>query len=140
MVFALLLTGCGGGSNTEVSTGAGQVVLQTGDAVNDQIAKFELNISSITLTGVSPTATTANLLAKPAEVEFSHQAGTFEPLTLANLPPGTYNGATITVTGAEVVVINGATPTKVPATISSGTVTVTFANITVTYHAAVPEL
>jgi predicted small secreted protein len=132
VVFALLLTGCGGGSNNTVSTGAGQIVLQTGDAVNDQIAKFELNISSITLTGVSPTATTANLLAKPAEVEFSHEAGTFEPLTLANLPPGTYSGATISVTSAEVVVINGTTPTKVPATISSGTVTVTFPNITVT--------
>jgi predicted small secreted protein len=132
VVFALLLTGCGGGSKNTVSTGAGQIVLQTGDAVNDQIAKFELNISSITLTGVSPTATTANLLAKPAEVEFSHQAGTFEPLTLANLPPGTYSGATISVTSAEVVVINGTTPTKVPATISGGTVTVTFPNITVT--------
>jgi hypothetical protein len=132
VVFALLLTGCGGGSTHQVSTGAGQVILQTGDAVNDQIAKFELNISSITLTGVSPTTTTANLLAKPAEVEFSHQAGTFEPLTLANLPPGTYNGATITVTGAEVVVLNAGVPAKVPATISGGTVSVTFANITVT--------
>lgn len=133
VVFALLLTGCGGGSSiNQVSTGAGQVVLQTGDAVNDQIAKFELNISSITLTGVSPTATTSNLLAKPSEVEFSHEAGTFEPLTLANLPPGTYSGATITVTGAEVVVLNAGVPTKVPATISSGTVNVTFANITVT--------
>ena len=108
--------------------------------VNDQIAKFELNISSITLTGVSPTATTANLLAKPAEVEFSHEAGTFEPLTLANLPPGTYNGATITVTGAEVVVLNAGVPTKIPATISSGTVTVTFANVTVTTTPLVPEL
>ncbi|HEY1937202.1 MAG TPA: DUF5666 domain-containing protein [Candidatus Angelobacter sp.] len=131
VVFALLLTGCGGGSNNSVvSAGSAQIQVQTGDAVNDQIAKFELNISSITLTGVSPTATTANLLAKPAEVEFSHQAGTLEPLTLANLPPGTYNGATITITGAEIVVINGTTPTKVPATLSSGTVNVTFANIT----------
>src|SRR5476649_568062 len=111
VVFALLLTGCGGGSQPNVvSAGAGQLIVQTGDAVNDQIAKLELNISSITLTGVSPTATTANLLAKPAEVEFSHEAGTFEPLTLANLPPGTYSGATISVTGAEVVVINGTTP------------------------------
>src|SRR6476659_3931012 len=101
VLFALLLKGCGGGSTPVVSTGAGKVVLQTGDAVNDQIAKFELTISSITLTGVSPTATTANLLSKPAEVEFSHQAGTFETLTLANLPPGTYNGATVTISGAE---------------------------------------
>jgi Domain of unknown function (DUF5666) len=133
VVFALLLTGCGGGSQPNVvSAGAGQLSVQTGDAVNDQLAKFELNISSITLTGVSPTATTANLLAKPAEVEFTHQAGTLEPLTLANLPTGTYNGATVTITSAEVVVINGTTPTKVTATLSSGTVNVTFASITVT--------
>jgi len=132
VVFALLLTGCGGGNKTNVTTaGAGNATIQTGDAVNDQIAKFELNISSITLTGVSPTATTGNLLSKPAEVEFTHQAGTFEPLTLANVPQGTYNGATISITGAEIVVINGTTPTKVPANLSSNTVTVTFANITV---------
>ena len=132
VVFALLLTGCGGGNNTTTTTaGAGNATIQTGDAVNDQIAKFELTISSITLTGVSPTATTGNLLSKPGEVEFTHQAGTFEPLTLVNVPQGTYNGATLTVSDAEIVVINGTTPTKVPATLSNGTVTVTFANIVV---------
>ncbi len=132
VVFALLLTGCGGGGSKTITTaGAGNATIQTGDAVNDQIAKFELTISSITLTGVSPTATTGNLLAKPSEVEFTHQAGTFEPLTLANVPQGTYNGATLTITGAEIVVINGTTPTKVQANLSSGTVTVSFTNITV---------
>lgn len=132
VVFALLLTGCGGGSsNNTITAGAGNATIQTGDAVNDQIAKFELTISSITLTGVSPTATTGNLLSKPAEVEFTHQAGTLEPLTLANVPQGTYNGATITITGAEVVVINGTTPAKVTANLASGTVTVSFTNIVV---------
>jgi len=132
VVFALLLTGCGGGNNNNpITAGAGNATIQTGDAVNDQIAKLELTISSITLTGVSPTATTANLLAHPSEVEFSHEAGTMEPLTLANVPQGTYNGATITITGAEIVVLNGTTPAKVPVTLSSGTVTVSFANITV---------
>jgi len=132
VVFALLLTGCGGGSKTTTTiAGAGNMTINTGDAVNDQIAKLELTISSITLTGVSPTATTANLLSKSAEVEFTHQAGTVEPLTLANVPQGTYNGATLTVSNPEVVVINGTTPTKVPATLSSGTINVTFSNITV---------
>src|ERR1051326_963404 len=102
VVFALLLTGCGGGGNNAVTAGAGNATIQTGDAVNDQIAKFELTISSITLTGVSPTATTGNLLSKSAEVEFTHQAGTFEPLTLANVPQGTYNGATLTVSNPEI--------------------------------------
>src|SRR5262249_12711246 len=125
---------CGGGSNTITSSpSSGNVTIQTGDAVNDQIVKFELTISSITLTGVSPTATTANLVAKPGEVEFVHQAGTLEPFTLANVPSGTYSGATITVSDPDVTVVNAAgVPTKIPATLSSTTVTVTFAsNITV---------
>src|SRR5262249_40462761 len=105
VVFALLLTGCGGGNNNTVTASAGNATIQTGDAVNDQIAKFELTISSITLTGVSPTATTGNLLSHPAEVEFTHQAGTLEPLTLAHVPQGTYNGATLTVSNPEIVVI-----------------------------------
>jgi Domain of unknown function (DUF5666) len=132
VVFALLLTGCGGGNNTITATaGKGNVTIQTGDAVNDQVVKFELTISSITLTGVSPTATTANLLSKSSEVEFVHQAGTLEPLTLANVPAGTYSGATFTISNPEVTVVNAGVPTKVPATLSSNTVNVTFANITV---------
>jgi len=132
VVFALLLTGCGGGKNTLTATpGSGNVTIQTGDAVNDQVVKFELTISSITLTGVSPTATTANLLSKPGEVEFVHEAGTLEPLTLANVPAGTYNGATLTISNPEVVVVNAGVPTKVPATLSSTTVNVTFPNLTV---------
>jgi hypothetical protein len=132
VVFALSLTGCGGGNNTVTNAAqGGNVTIQTGDAVNDQVVKFELTISSITLTGVSPTATTANLLAKPGEVEFVHQAGTLEPFTLANVPPGTYNGATFTVSDADVVVINAGVPTKIPATLTATTVNATFANIVV---------
>ena len=132
VVFALALTGCGSGSNTLTNATAGNTTITTSDAVNDQIVKFELTVSSITLTGVSPTATTANLLAKPGEVEFVHQAGTTEPLTLANVPAGTYNGATLSVSDADVVVVNAAgVPTKIPATLTSSTVNVTFANIVV---------
>jgi hypothetical protein len=132
VVFALLLTGCGGGNNTStITAGAGNATIQFGDALNDEIAKFELTVSSITLTGVSPTATTGNLLSKSAEFEFTHTAGTLEPVTLANVPQGTYSGATLTVSNPEIVVINGTTPTKVPVTLSSTTITVTFANITV---------
>jgi hypothetical protein len=133
VVFALALTGCGGNNTSTATAQGGNVQIQTGDAVNDQVVKFELTISSITLTGVSPTATTANLVATPSEVEFVHQAGTLEPFTLANVAPGTYSGATFTVSDPDVVVINAAgVPTKIPATLSSTTVSVTFAsNITV---------
>ena len=131
-ILALIyLAGCGSSNNSVQTTGT-MVTLQTGDALNDQIVKFELTIRSITLNGTGGTANTSNLLSAPAEVEFSHEAGTFEPLSLAHVPPGTYSGATMMVSNPEVVaVINGA-PTKLTATLSSPTVNITFtSNITV---------
>jgi hypothetical protein len=66
------------------------------------------------------------------EFEFVHSAGTLEPVSLSKVPAGTYSSATFTVSNPEVVVVNGTTPTKIPATLASGTVNVNFAsNITV---------
>jgi len=132
--IALALTGCGGGSNSKntVQLTGTPVMLQTGDAVNDQIAKFELTVSAITLTGTGGTANTANLLAAPAEVEFVHSAATLEPLTLAHIPPGTYSSATLTVSNPEVVAIVGGVPTKLNASLSSTTINVMFSpNVTI---------
>src|SRR5712671_4630570 len=133
-VALILATGCGGTSN--ITAGPTNATINTSDAVNDQIVKFELTVSSLTLTGSGGTATTGNMLSKSAEVEFVHQAGSFEPLGLVNIPPGTYSGASLTVANPEVVVMNNAVPpapVKIPATLSSGSVTVTFtAPITVT--------
>jgi len=129
VLLALFLAGCGGGNTTTnpiTNAAPGNATLNTGDAVNDQIVKFELTISAVTLTGSGGTANTSNLLSKPVEVEFVHQAGTFEPLAVVNIPPGTYSGATLSVSNPEVVVINSGVPAKVPATLSSPTITVNF--------------
>jgi hypothetical protein len=135
LALALCLAGCGG-NNTVTTAGPTNATINTSDATNDQIMKFELTVSSLTLTGSGGTANTANLLSKSAEVEFVHQAGSFEPLSLVNIPPGTYSGASLTVSNPEVVVLNNAVPpapVKIPATLASGSVTVTFtAPITVT--------
>src|SRR5258708_40131241 len=81
----------------------------------------------------STTTDTANLLSAPAELEFVHTAGTLEPFSVGHIPPGTYASAVWMVSNPEVVVINGTTPTKVPATLSSTSVTITFSSpITVT--------
>lgn len=130
--MCLYLAGCGGSGNGPVQLTGTPMTLQTGDAVNDQIAKFELTISSIILTGASGTPDTANLLSGSAEVEFSHQAGVFEPLTLAHVPTGTYIGATVTVSNPQVVAIVNGVPTKLTAALSSTTVNVAFSpNVTV---------
>ena len=91
LTAVLFLLGCGGGSPGMPpfqATGT-SAMIQTGDATNGQIVKFELTINSIVLKGVSPTMDTGNLLAGPAEVEFVHEAGIMEPLTLSPVPPGT---------------------------------------------------
>ena len=130
--MVLYLAACGGSGNNSVQLTGTALTLQTGDALNDQIAKFELTINSVVLTGANGTADTANLLSTPAEVEFSHQAGTFEPLSLAHVPAGTYSGATITVSNAEVVAMVGGVATKLTASVSSSTLNVTFSpNLTV---------
>jgi hypothetical protein len=123
---ALVLAGCGGGSSSTTiaanPAGAGFTTVNFGDATNDQIIAFELSISAITLNGGS----NPSVLAKPTEFEFVHAAGTMEPLSLVNVPAGTYTGATITVANPEVVVINAGVPTKIPATLTSATINVTF--------------
>lgn len=127
LVFAMSLVGCGGSNLT--TAGAQNTTINTGDGTLDSLVKFEMNVSALTLTGSGGTATTGNLISKPTEVEFVHEAGSFEPLAVLNIPPGTYSGATMTVSNPEVVVLNTAVPpapVKIPATLSSGTVTVTF--------------
>ncbi|HWG48733.1 MAG TPA: DUF5666 domain-containing protein [Candidatus Acidoferrales bacterium] len=127
IVFALALTvaGCGGGNNSQLQATGASTTVQFGDATNDQIAKFEITVSSITLTGANGTANTANLLASPVEFEFSHAAGALEPVSLSKVPAGTYSAATITWSDPEIVTVNAGTPTKLTVSPSSGTANVT---------------
>jgi hypothetical protein len=137
VALAAFLMSCGGGNSPKLMPATlaahGSATINFGDAVNDQIVKFELTINAVALTGSGGTSNTGNLLPRPTEVEFVHEAGTFEPLAVVNIPMGTYSGATLTVSNPEVVVVNTGVPTKVPATLTSSTVTVTFSpSITVT--------
>ena len=136
VVFALALTlaGCGGSSNGTgpVQATGTSTTVQFGDATNDAVAKFELTVSSITLTGVSPTSNTNNLLASPVEFEFSHSAGAMEPVSLSKVPAGTYSGATVTWGSPEAVALVNGVPTKLTPSPTSGTANVTFSsNITI---------
>jgi hypothetical protein len=128
VALMLLLASCGSNSNMAGTSGTPNVTIQTGDAPNDQIVKFELTITSIMLVGTGGTSNTQNLLDHAREVEFAHEAGSFEPLTLAHVPAGTYSGATVMVSNPEVVAIVNGTPTKLTATLSSSTVNVTFSS------------
>jgi len=134
LACALLLSGCGyggsssnyGGNNMPAGTITYNETINTGDSFNDQIFRFDLTVGSVVFTGMAPTADTSNLLAQPARIEFVHQAGTFEPLVLANIPAGTYSSATFVVSSPNVVVLNGGSPSSVTANLSTTTVTANF--------------
>src|SRR5262249_52020749 len=107
VALVLLLASCGSNSSM-TNPGTGHVTIQTGDAITAQIVKFELTINSITVTGAAGPSNSQTLLEHPREVEFEHEAGSFEPLTLAHVPPETYFGATLMVSTPEIVaVVNG---------------------------------
>ena len=124
LIFAF--AGCAGGNRNPVTTTAqqGSTTINLGDATNDQIIEFEVTVTAVTLSGGS----NPSVLPKPTEVEFVHNAGTVEPLSLLNVPNGTYTGATISLSNPEVVIIDPATklPKKLTDTRTSSNVTVPF--------------
>jgi len=125
-IFAILISaGCGSSSNTTAANNKSNALMVTmGDATNDRVIAFALTINSMTLTGGSnPT-----VISAPTRIEFVRNAGTFQPLVLAQIPSGTYTGATITVANPTVVAIDTTTrqPVQLTAALSNSTVNVTF--------------
>ena len=120
----LTVTGCGSNNNQTSSASAAGTVVNFGDAPNDKIIAFELTINAITLTGGS----NPSILAKPTEIELTHDMAAFEPLSLVTVPNGTYTAATLTVSNPEIVIVDPTTKavTKLTATLSSTTVNVPF--------------
>ena len=124
LALLLAITGCGGSNNNPTPATSANTVINFGDAPNDQIIAFELTINAVTLSGGS----NPSVLAKPTEIELTHNLVAFEPLSLASVPNGTYTGATLTVSNPEIVVVDPTTKavTKLTATLSSGTVNIPF--------------
>jgi Domain of unknown function (DUF5666)/Domain of unknown function (DUF4382) len=121
----LAVTGCNSKSMAPQMSAA-SVQFKVGDDPADQALAFEITIKSVMLN--SSTGSTPNVLSAPVDIELTHLAGTFEPLGLANVSPGTYNSASITLGPAELKFLDPNTQTvkeqQFPAT--AGAVTVTF--------------
>lgn len=137
LAISVITTGCaGGGGSTSGTTGGSSaataaVQVKMGDAPADSVLSFELNISQITLTPSSGSPVT--VLSTPTEIELAHLSGTLEPLCLSNAPAGTYTGATVAVTSANVTYIpsTGSTPVNKQFNLNT-TINVTFSpNLTI---------
>ncbi len=110
--LGLLATSCGGGSGSNLTQPAtGNVQIKMGDAPADSVLAFELTITRIDLTpqGGSP----VTVLSHPRDIELAHLSGTVETLALTKVAPGTYTGASISVSKVEVTYIPTGTTTPV---------------------------
>jgi hypothetical protein len=130
-VFGVILAvGCGGGGGTVAGNNpmptaqTAMAQINFGDAPADSIVAFELTVNTVVLHG---SGGDISVVSSPTRIELIHNAGNFEPLSVHNIPAGTYTGATITVSGAEVKVIGSSgSPVELTTTLSSNTANVPF--------------
>ncbi len=106
LILAVLSSGCGSqmGSGTPPPTPMSASQIKIGDAPADRVVSFEISAGPITMTPTSGAAVT--VLSTSRRIELAHLAGTNEPLALLNVPQGTYNSMSITVSKPEVSFIN----------------------------------
>lgn len=120
-VLAALLSGCSPGRNRgSVGPASASVLINIGDAVNDQILVFQLPITAATLNGGS----NPSLLATQAQIEFVENSASFQPFSLNTIPAGTYTGITLTVATPVVIIIDPTTKALTPLTVALGSTTV----------------
>jgi uncharacterized protein DUF5666 len=118
----VLLSGCSTGRLNGGTVGAApaSVLINIGDAPNDQIIAFQLGITAATLNGGS----NPSVLAAPAQVEFVENAASFQPFSLGTIPAGTYTGMTLTVSTPVIIAVDPASKAVTPLTVSLTSTTV----------------
>jgi len=114
--IAIIAAGCGGSApgtgTTPTPSATPQIKAQVkiGDAPAARVVSFEVAVGPITLT--DDAGKVVNVLAKTQRVELSHLSGTNEPLSVLNVPQGTYKSASVTVSNPEVTFINSSGQTQ----------------------------
>src|SRR6266567_2302681 len=121
MVFCFSLIGCGGSGtnslqnpNPQPNTTALQVNL--GDAPSDRLVAVGMTLGSMTLTKSGGGSVTVVSASTP--VEMMHLMGTVEPISLMNVPQGTYSGSSISISSAVVMYVDPSTMQLVQKSVS----------------------
>ena len=106
-VAALLLSSCGGGGGGTPGTGAGSSVATTpvqinfGDDPSDRLLAVGVTVSSVALTRSGGDAVA--VMTEPRPMEMLRLMGTVAPLAIAQVPQGTYTGASMNFASATVM-------------------------------------
>lgn len=117
ILAALILAACGGGGGgvsvsqtTPPATSpptSTAVQINLGDDPADRLLAASVTINSVALTTASGSSVT--VMSSPRPMEMMRLMGTVAPLAIANVPQGTYTGATMTFGGATVLHMDPAT-------------------------------
>ena len=111
---ALMLAACGGGGGGGTppasagtpatgtpTTATSPVQINLGDDPADRLMAVNVTVNSVALHRADGQSVT--VLSSPRPMELMHLMGTVAPLAVANVPHGTYTGATMTFGGATVM-------------------------------------
>ncbi len=107
VLAAALLAACGGGGSggmmpaTPLPAATTAVQVNIGDDPADRLLAATVTINSVALT--SAAGSPVVVMSSPRPMEMMRLMGTVAPLAIANVPQGTYTGATITFGGATVL-------------------------------------
>jgi len=118
LVTALLLSACGGGGGGSVGTGPGPsaaptnpatsppaattpVQINFGDDPSDRLLAVGVSVSSVALT--QSNGGSVVVMSGPRPMEMLRLMGTVAPLAIANVPQGSYSGASMTFASATVM-------------------------------------
>jgi uncharacterized protein YdeI (BOF family) len=97
VIFASAITGCGGGSNNNVTQAqAASVFVTGGDAPLPSVLAFNVTLTSMKLDG------TTELLTTPTTVDFARLLGLRTLLGFNTVPAGTYTSLTISMTNPSI--------------------------------------
>jgi hypothetical protein len=112
MLGALAIsTACGGGTSSNPSgTPAGSTMMQfrIGDAPADRVVAFEISIANPIVLHPAGGGTAVNINLGQNRLELSHMSGTSEPLTVQNVPQGSYASMDLTINHPEVTFLDSA--------------------------------
>ena len=98
----LLTTNCGSSSSNAVKAqGNTAVSVFLSGTANAELAEYDIQLQSITLTNQAGTSVT--LLSAPQPSEFIHLNGQIEPLVTVTVPQDTYTAANVTLATPEFI-------------------------------------
>ena len=119
MGLALVAFGCSNAAYKTTTMTAANVQFKIGDAPADSVLSLVLTITHVDL--MQQGGGTITVLDSPTKIELTHLAGTVESFVAANVPPGTYQSAAVSISTVDVTYIPASSTTPVEKTFTLNT-------------------